>query len=695
MKQKGNIRNVLLLFILLLFLVGIECFPSPAMAQQVAYVYSTSSSVSSADAVLFKTFLEYSQYVVTPVPLVGFTIDLGDQFLEVPGVVDTNFSLFDLILVDNNTGNLDQWGTTDNTAAQVAQITAPNKPIIGIGEGGYAFFGQLGLRIGFPYGWHGFENQLFYNTSAPQNFFTGLEVSQPVIYYSSLVNSVGICLTSCNSTPDITPDVIPVGLEYSSNTHSDLVLQGSRLLWGGSGNPDLMTNDGKTLFLNSMQYMLELIPPPPPPSPFTLTYTAGLPGGTIDGHILPVTQSVNPGQNGSPVKAIPFPGYTFKNWSPGGLTDNPRTDIGVSSNITVTAIFASIDNTTTLLTQANPPGGTYNTSQTVTLAQISGQAGTIYYTTNGSDPTSSGTDYNVTPIPSFTSGTTTLRFATSSGGVWEPVKTEVYTIDSTLAGSVLLLEDGGNIPIEVKFPAIGYTIKPYCGSNIHIELFPCDFSGNLPTCDPLPSLCRIRKAYGPDDVVNIQAGHTEICRVGDMYDPSILNQLTAGSYTVKFTYANHIPINLNLNDPKLLWTGAIDLTPTENKTLSLYKFTGFLPPVDNLPVWNVAQAGRTIPIKWQLEDKFGLPWNNVATLTATVVKSEPSVFPCPGSNVEILDNIETYNDNTQSMLKCDPVTGTCQYNWKTSKDYTGFCGSFTLKLTDGTERKANFEFKTK
>jgi uncharacterized repeat protein (TIGR02543 family) len=438
--------------------------------------------------------------------------------------------------------------------------------------------------------------------------------------------------------------------------------------------------------------------PPPLPTYYTLIYgvdSASIGFGTINGSTSPLSQTVLAGNDGSPVKAIPFPGYTFIGWS-GGRTDNPRTDTNVTGPITVTANFSPIDRTNTLLTTANPPGGTYNTSQIVDLAQISGPAGTIYFTTNGTtDPCTCSS-----PTCTYSTGisintNTTLKFASKSGTACEPVKTEVYTINSTLVGSVSPTPGypAGNIPVTVTFPAISNTIKPDCINNTHFELFPCDL--NSITCDPLLSLCRIRTAYGWSDVGNINAGDTLVCNLGDMYDPRILNQLISGSYTVKVTYAQHIPFNLNLNDPKPLWTGAIDLTPVSKTTISLYKFNGFLPPIDNPPVWNIAQAGRTIPIKWQLEGESGLPWDKEATLTATVVGSNTSVFSCPGSTVEIEDNIESYSDNTQSILKCDPVTGTCQYNWKTSKTYAGLCGSFTLKLSDGTERKANFEFKTK
>jgi hypothetical protein len=33
------------------------------------------------------------------------------------------------------------------------------------------------------------------------------------------------------------------------------------------------------------------------------------------------------------------------------------------------------------------------------------------------------------------------------------------------------------------------------------------------------------------------------------------------------------------------------------------------------------------------------------------------------------------------------------YVWKTSKNWKGKCGTFTLKLDDGTEHTADFQFK--
>ncbi|MCI4433207.1 MAG: chitobiase/beta-hexosaminidase C-terminal domain-containing protein, partial [Nitrosopumilus sp.] len=79
---------------------------------------------------------------------------------------------------------------------------------------------------------------------------------------------------------------------------------------------------------------------------------------------------------------------------------------------------------TTPTTTANPPGGTYTSAQSVVLT--SNEDSTIYYTTNGTNPTQSSPLYT-TPI--LISSTTTLKFfAKDTTGNIESVKTEMYTV---------------------------------------------------------------------------------------------------------------------------------------------------------------------------------------------------------------------------------------------------------------------------
>jgi len=71
------------------------------------------------------------------------------------------------------------------------------------------------------------------------------------------------------------------------------------------------------------------------PSGFNLSYTAGA-GGYILGD---TSQTVNSGEDGTPVTAVPNSGYEFIGWSDNS-SDNPRTDLNVTSNISVTANFS-------------------------------------------------------------------------------------------------------------------------------------------------------------------------------------------------------------------------------------------------------------------------------------------------------------------------------------------------------------------
>jgi len=92
---------------------------------------------------------------------------------------------------------------------------------------------------------------------------------------------------------------------------------------------------------------------------YTLTYYAGA-GGSIDG---PTPQTVEYGFDGTHVTAVADLGYHFITWSDLG-ENNPRTELYVTSDITVTAIFAI--NTYTLTYYAGAGGSiTGTTPQTV------------------------------------------------------------------------------------------------------------------------------------------------------------------------------------------------------------------------------------------------------------------------------------------------------------------------------------------
>jgi uncharacterized repeat protein (TIGR01451 family) len=211
---------------------------------RIAYVFRG----NLPEAVSFYNLLVEAGYSVTLVPL--------DEVLA------TDFSFFTLVIIADDTGSLDQWGTAGLTVDQVKKIQSENKPTIGLGEGGYAYFGRLAEFIGWPNGWHG-PQHFFDNTGQVPAFFTGIGYD-PVIAYAVPHNSVGIYLGAGSPA-----DVTPVALEVPTRDHASLILQGCHLLWGNGGNPLEMTGDGRTVFLNGVAYMngFQCPPPPPPPEP--------------------------------------------------------------------------------------------------------------------------------------------------------------------------------------------------------------------------------------------------------------------------------------------------------------------------------------------------------------------------------------------------------------------------------------------
>lgn len=230
----------------------------------IAYVFRGDTT----DATSFYNLLTGAGYVVDLVPLADVTT--------------TNFDNYDLIIIADDSGNLSDWGLPGMTAAQVAQIVAPDPdvPILGLGEGGYAFFGQLGLFIGWPNGWHGPEDEVEEGAGAPANYYSGAGTGPIYQLYGDPVNEVGIYLGPNQEPPS---GIQVIGLEPPNPDHASLIQEGCRQLWGFSGNPLAMTGDGRQVFLNAVDYMSDFqCPPdnPPPEECYSIEKTADPTAGT-------------------------------------------------------------------------------------------------------------------------------------------------------------------------------------------------------------------------------------------------------------------------------------------------------------------------------------------------------------------------------------------------------------------------------
>ena len=112
-----------------------------------------------------------------------------------------------------------------------------------------------------------------------------------------------------------------------------------------------------------------------------------------------------------------------------------------------------------------------------------------------------------------------------------------------------------------------------------------------------------------------------------------------------------------------------------------YQYAGFLDPVNNNGVLNVAKAGQVIPLKWRLTDATGAPVTTLVTAAVTITD-----LSCAIGSSE--DQVEEYAAGLQNL-----GNGYYQLNWKTPDGYAKSCKTLHLDLGEGSgTRTARFAF---
>jgi len=203
---------------------------------------------------------------------------------------------------------------------------------------------------------------------------------------------------------------------------------------------------------------------------FTLTYTAGT-DGSLTGM---TTQTVNHGDDGTPVTAVPDTGYHFTDWSDGS-TDNPRTDLNVTTDISVTANFAP--DTFTLTYTAGTGGSvTGTTTQTVNYGDdgtpVTAVANPGYHFVDWSDgvQTATRTDTNVaadlTVTANFAPDTFTLSYSFGTGGSLTGTTTQTVSYGDSGTPVTAVPDDGYHF---VNW-SDGSTANPRTDTNITADL---------------------------------------------------------------------------------------------------------------------------------------------------------------------------------------------------------------------------------
>jgi probable HAF family extracellular repeat protein len=170
---------------------------------------------------------------------------------------------------------------------------------------------------------------------------------------------------------------------------------------------------------------------------------------------------------------------------------------------------------------------------------------------------------------------------------------------------------------------------------------------------------------------------------------SCLDQVgLSGVATCAGPIANGGTLNTGSVGSKVFTVSATDVagnTAAQTVTYNVrYNFTGFLQPVDNLPTANTTKAGSTIPVKFRLGGNQGL---------AVVAAGFPGSVPIACESGSALDEIEQTVTTNASALTYDATTDTYSYLWKTDKAWAGSCRQLNVRLADGTNHEAKFQFR--
>lgn len=199
-------------------------------SKKIAYIYTTS------DGTIPAALTSMTSYQIT-----GITMSQVDT---------TDFTSFDLIIIGPKTNTGSSW----DTGSQATTIYNANKPIIGMGDGGSNFFKAMGQ----PH----FNNTMGYHT----NDLTVVNTADVIWSTPNSINidttgHVNVTVQSGGIVTELNPNSISSSVTiFAKDNKTDYYLiakEGRYLFWGPNDGADELTSDGKKLFVNAINLMMQ------------------------------------------------------------------------------------------------------------------------------------------------------------------------------------------------------------------------------------------------------------------------------------------------------------------------------------------------------------------------------------------------------------------------------------------------------
>jgi len=124
-------------------------------------------------------------------------------------------------------------------------------------------------------------------------------------------------------------------------------------------------------------------------------------------------------------------------------------------------------------------------------------------------------------------------------------------------------------------------------------------------------------------------------------------------------------------------------TATDTATVNVvWDFSGFFPPIVNLPGLNSVKPGSSVAVKFSLGGNQGLAIFAAGSPTSTPIDCVTRTALGPAQQIAFAG---------RSMVTYTASTDTYTVSWKTAKNWTG-CRRLSVTLADGTVHEADFRF---